>query len=409
MAWVQKRQPSAVFFELVYDVKMLQELRKRDVKLGRQTINRLHFYGSIFLVLIIALFIGRVYISLLEPRKDFFNELWAPAYLLVHGQSPYDTSMFNPISPAAWLPMSIGFFYWLGWLEDTIALRAWFIASLFQLGFMVFLVQGKHRPLHVSLISGLFVFSFPPALYHLILGQFSLITTTCLILALHSVTKQRHWLTAFLLALALSKPQLCTVFIFGLSIYYFKQARWRGLLSFWARVLSMIVVLCLPLFIAHLNWIPDAVASMRANPYWLYPSLFIVFKINLGVLGVWAWALLALAVLGLGIILWNNFPLSVAGYWSLALALFITPYIGSWDFVILLPLWIFTFSKVHWGRKIFLIISFLLAWYGMNLVQRMESSDNYFFWWVPPWFMTSAALVTDWKDQIRLKSGTFPE
>ena len=50
------------------------------------------------------------------PRKDFYNELWGPAYLLVNGQSPYDTPILDPVLPAVWLPMAIGFFFPLGWL-----------------------------------------------------------------------------------------------------------------------------------------------------------------------------------------------------------------------------------------------------------------------------------------------------
>ncbi len=386
----------AVFFELVYDLVMLKKLRERDVKPGTGAIQGFHFYSSILVLSLVAFFFALIYWNLLEPRKDFFNELWAPAYLLVHGKSPYDTSSFNPISPAAWLPMSIGFFFPLGWLGDDIALRIWFISSLLELGWMIFWVQGKFKPPYISFITGLIVFSFPPTLYHLILGQFSIAAMICLILAVHFVLMERDWVAAFLLALALSKPHLGTLAMLGLSYYYFQRGGSRALLLFWMRVLAMILVLCIPLFIAYPNWIPDALISMKANPYWSYPSLFILFERYLGAWGLGIWMIVVLVVIWIGFMLWRKLPPMHAIYWSLGLAPLITPYVGSWDFVVVLPVFIFTFIQVNWMRRVFLIFSFLFAWYGMYLVQNMEPSHNHYFWWVPVWFMLSAALVTSW-------------
>jgi hypothetical protein len=66
---------------------------------------------------------------IVQPRKDFYNELWGPAHLLVRGESPYDTSSLNADLPAVWPPMAIGVFAPLGWLSEKTASRLAFTCS----------------------------------------------------------------------------------------------------------------------------------------------------------------------------------------------------------------------------------------------------------------------------------------
>ncbi|MDP2778460.1 MAG: hypothetical protein Q8O48_12540, partial [Anaerolineales bacterium] len=157
------------------------------------------------------------------------------------------------------------------------------------------------------------------------------------------------------------------------------------------------LALCIPLFIAYPNWIPDAILSMTQNPPWLYPSLFILFQRHSGAWGVVLGGATAIVTLWLSYFLWKKLPPAQAMVWSLALAPLFSPYVGSWDFVILLPLLISTFATIDWGRKVFIIILYALAWYGMALVQMQENSHNHFFWWVPLWFLGMSALMTNWK------------
>ena len=316
---------------------------------------------------------------------------------MVRGESPYNTASLDPVLPAAWFPMAIGFFGPLGWLSENIALLTWYLISIIELSAIIFFSQGKYRTLQVSVMTALLAFSFPPTLYHVMLGQISLTVALCMILATQLAIKNRPWLAAFFVALGLSKPHLGLLALFGLSIYYFKQGGFREMLVFWIRAFLAIIILCLPLFFAYSNWMPDAIASMQANPYWDYPSILVVLRANLGAWGLFVWGLIVSAVLGLVYFMWKKLPTNVAIYWSLGLSLLITPYIGSWDFVVLLPIFIATFAQTDWKRKLVLILSYLLAWYGMALVQRMEPSYNYFFWWVPLWLLASVAVVTPWK------------
>ncbi len=91
----------------------------------------------------------------------------------------------------------------------------------------------------------------------------------------------------------------------------------------------------------------------------------------------------------------SRLPLPCYGVWGLQQLLH--PYIWSWDFVLLLPIWISTFARVDWKRKLFLLTFYGVAWYGMALVQMQQAGDNSLFWWVPLCFIAVLVFVTDWK------------
>ncbi len=358
---------------------------------------RFQSYASFPVLGLIALCATRLFWRLITPRKDFFNELWGPAYLLAHGQSPYDTASLNPNLPAAWFPMAIGFFFPLGWMSEMSAAQIWFLLSILALCGTILLAMGKARTILTSITLALFCFFFPPVLNHLYLGQISIIATFCVALAARFIEHDQPWRAAVVLALAFSKPHLAFLPMLGFCLHYFQRGGWKAVFAFGGKVALLSFAMTIPLFIAEPNWIPDALVSMRSNPFWLYPSLFIVY---LRALPGWEWILWGLTlvfILGLGWFLWTRLPLKQATYWSLALAPLASPYIGSWDFVVLLPLLFLAFAEADWRRKIFLACSYLLAWIGMALVQIQPGSDNHFFWWVPLWFTAAIALVTDWK------------
>lgn len=169
------------------------------------------------------------------------------------------------------------------------------------------------------------------------------------------------------------------------------------MVSSWGRIFIMGLLLCLPLFAAYPNWIPDAIISMRNNLPWSYPSLYILFERFFGTWGHFLWVFTSLFVTGANFWLWKKLPIKNAVYWSLALAPLATPYVGSWDFVVLFPLLISTYVNVNWKRKIFLWIAYCIAWIGMARIQMLEVSHNHYFWWVPLWFIGAIIFATDWK------------
>lgn len=356
-----------------------------------------HKYASILMLVLMGILTGWLFKQLTAPRMDFYNELWGPAYLLAQGKSPYDTSGLNTNLPAAWFPMAIGFFSPLGWLPENSAPQVWYVFNIMEICAIIYMAQGDNRSVYNTVILALLGFFFPPTLNHFSLGQISITVTLCLVLAVHFANKERHWLAAFFIALAFSKPHLALLAGLGLSYHYYLRGKTREMIFFWGRTLLISLALCIPLFITYPNWIPDAILSMTQNPPWLYPSLFILFQRYFGAWGVVLGGATAIVTLWLSYFLWKKLPPAQAMVWSLALAPLFSPYVGSWDFVILLPLLISTFATIDWGRKVVIIILYAIAWYGMALVQMQESSHNHFFWWVPLWFLGMSALMTNWK------------
>lgn len=359
--------------------------------------NTFHAYASIFMLAFVAAFVGYLFWNLMLPRKDFYNELWGPAYLLVRGQSPYDTSSLNPILPAAWLPMAIGFFFPLGWLPEELALQVWYIFNILEICLIVYLVQGKNRNLYNTVALALIWFFFPLTLNHINIGQFSITITLCWILAVYFLEKDQQWTSVVCIALALSKPHLGFLAMLGWSYYVYQRSGLRTMLSSWVRIFAMCLILCIPLFAAYPNWIPDAIISMGKNPPWSYPSLYILFERFFDAWGHILWGVTTLIVIGWNFWIWKKLPMKTAVYWSLALAPLVTPYVGSWDFVVLLPLLSSTYVTVDWKRKVFLWVAYCIAWFGMARVQMLEASHNHYFWWVPLWFIGAVILVIDWK------------
>lgn len=353
-----------------------------------------HTYASIFVLVLAAVIVGYLFWNLMLPRMDFYNELWGPAYLLVHGQNPYDTSSLDPELPAVWLPMAIGFFFPLGWLSETIALQVWYVFTILEICLIVYVVQGKKRNLYNTVALALICFFFPITLNHINLGQLSITVTLSWVLAAYFLEKDRHWMAALCIALAMSKPHLGFLAILGLSFRYYIRGGFRLMFSFWTRIFAMCLILCIPLFIADPNWIPDLIINMRENPPWSYPSLYILFERFFGVWGYVLWGFSSLIVISATLWLWKKFSLKKAVYWSLALALLVTPYLGSWDFVVLFPLIVFTYVNVNWLRKGFLWLVYCITWVGMAHVQRLEPSHNHYFWWVPVWFIGAMFLST---------------
>ncbi len=370
---------------------------------------RFHTYTSILVLALIAAFVAYIFWKLMLPRKDFYNELWGPAYLLVRGHSPYNTASLNPNLPAAWLPMSIGFFFSLGWLPETPALQVWYVFNILEICAIVYFVQDENVNLFNTIASALLCFFFPLTLNHINLGQFSITAVLCWVLALHYYERRNNSvnLSALLIALALSKPHLGMLPMLGLSYSQYARSGIRIALALWARILAMCAILCIPLFIAYPNWIPDMLISMGKNPPWSYPSLYILFQRFLGKPGLFLWVLTTLIIVAINFGIWKKLPAKNALYWSLALAPLATPYIGSWDFVVLFPLLISAYINADWKRKIFIWVAYISAWGLMARIQMMVPSHNHYFWWVPLWFI-GVAILSEAKNLRNLLGNSSP-
>lgn len=360
----------------------------------------IEMFGAFLMLATIGVLFAFQFQTLIKPRMDFYNELWAPAHLMVNRQSPYDTSILNTNLPPAWFPMIIGFFFPLGWLPEEIALKTWFIFNILLLSMVVLIsIRGRLSIFNTTLL-GIIFFVFPPTLNHFYLGQISVLVTLFLVISFHLMSRERHWSASAFLALALSKPHLALLAVLGMSYHYYQKYKMKGLGAFWGRTFIMSLGLCIPLFIAFPGWIPDFLRSMSQNPIWSYPSLFVLYQRYFGTWGSVLWGFSNLLVLLFAYQLWRNQSPTYAYYWSLALTLLVTPYLGSWDFVILLPMIGATFTSVDWKRKSAMLVFYIIAWMGMAYIQMQEVSHNHYFWWVPIWFIGLSTLVMNWKSVL---------
>jgi hypothetical protein len=328
------------------------------------------------------------YHSIIQPRKDFYNNLWAPAHLLIRGESPYDTASLAPDLPAVWMPMAVGMFVPLGLLPPETASSLWFLLN--AAGLIALVLLSMPKPLSIGALAAgiLFAALFPPFLQHAMLGQISILSALFLMTAAKFAEKRWDWAAACFLAAGLSKPQIGFLIMLGIGLCYFQQGGLRLTVRFGLKTLTAITIMCLPLFASQPDWYFDWLASLQSNRVaWMHPSILYQLRQLLGNWGYFPWACITIATVWVALWLWKTRPSHEAALWSLALTLLITPYVWSWDFILLLPLFIHTFSRTGWKYKAILAAGYVVGWTGMAVIQLSANDHNSRFWWVPLWFL----------------------
>lgn len=358
-------------------------------------------------LLLLALVVFAIFFSLqpiTRSQTDFYNNLWAPAYLLTQRESPYNTASLQPELPALWMPTAVGLFSFLGFFEFNAAQQIWFFLNIAGLALFLHLSLPEEHLLSVLLAGMFLAYFFPPTINHFSLGQVSILSALCLFLAVKRM--ERHpWRSAFFLAVGMVKPQIGFFILFGVGFYQFRSGGLKKLFSYGLKAFLAALTLTLPLFLAKPNWIPDFIASLQANTLqWKHPS--ILFQLD-GWMGNWKylpWGVLLLGAFWLIIRLWKNEPPHVAALWTLALTVLITPYVWSWDFVLLLPLFVYVFSISNWQGKALLLIGYGLVWVGMAFIQLSTDFHNSRFWWAPISFMGVLTLAAQLRHQNQIQS-----
>ncbi|NWF64413.1 MAG: DUF2029 domain-containing protein [Chloroflexi bacterium] len=340
----------------------------------------------LFTAALLALAVFVAFRPITQSQTDFYNNLWAPVHLLVRGESPYNTTPLHPDLPALWMPPAIGFFSFLGFFRFEMAQQIWFLLNILGLAGLLYLSISKTQLTPVLLPGLLLAYFFPPAVNHFALGQVSILIALSLLLAVRFVDSS-PWRSAFFLAFGMTKPQLGFLVLFGICVYLIKQAGWMRLLRYGLRTFLAVLTLSLPLFLADSKWISDFFASLQANVQWTHPSLFSQLGEHLGEWKYLPWGVLLLCALWAAAQLWMRLSKNASVLWTLALTLPITPYVWSWDFVLLLPLFFFALSNTNWKGKAILIAGYALAGAGMTVIQLSENFHNSRFWWVPLWFV----------------------
>ncbi len=324
---------------------------------------------------------------------DFRNNLWGPAYLLTQGKSAYDIDLLFDIGNALWMPMSIGLFFPLGFIPLQQASNLWWVLNLFGGSLLIWLVVRPYRRafplLAASIAAGLF---FPPSIAHFWLGQMTFLIALAFIVIVFFSDSIPDPLSALLLAVALAKPQLGLMVLPGLMIMKYRSGGFKNTIRYIVFLAVSILFLTIPLYISNASWLSDFCLQLGRNPDWQHPSSLTVFRTLLPDFGVFLWLAIAAAGMWCNLRSWLRLPPSEALLWSLAITSAVTPYIWTWDFVLILPLF---FSRVHQFRsrkaQAVLLGGYLVSCAAMVGI-RLEGLSEYSMWWVP-WFYLFIILV----------------
>jgi hypothetical protein len=342
---------------------------------------RIIIFSTLFLLLC-SLFI--IFFKF-QPGWDFRNNLWAPSYLLLHQHSPYDINALFADSNSIWMPMIIGVFFPIGYLPLQQAYNLWIMINIYALLFLVYISNFdlKFSTLSFLVLLIYFVF-FPSTMSVLVLGQISLLTCSILLLVIKFDHKLHPLIIGLLLALSLSKPQLAIFFIPAYMVSVYKESGFKKTIISFSYMMAGVVLTCTPVFILYPNWIPDFLINIRNNPSWLQPTLYTLIFRDLGQVGRILGTLFFLSGFCICLFLTMRLPKKIALLWSLALTTIFSPYIWSWDFVLLLPLFSFYFcSKMSLTRKVLLIAGYIiciLVFISMKVQGNIMDAQN---WWIP--------------------------
>jgi len=339
------------------------------------------------------------------PGWDFRNNLWAPSFLLIQGQSPYNLAVLYELGSAVWLPVAIGMFWPMGYLPLQQASNLWWMLSLVSLIAVVWLSCGFKRPPKLLFTISLFLaFIFPPTISHFSLGQITILICLIFLLIAAYGHKLHPLLLAVMIVLTLSKPQLIIFFLPGYLFSYFREKGSSRTMQLLLYLVISLGIITLPLFVFYPQWTSDFLRSITDNPVWAHPSSLFILRTNLIYIGELIWWILLIVGSGINLYLWLRLPKREAAVWSLALTTLITPYVWSWDFVLLIPLFTsYLYKKMPGYSTWLLYIAFISCWGVIAYMKLTGQTSDELYWWVP-WYLVGFVIISSTKVRLPLKS-----
>ncbi len=326
--------------------------------------------------------------TIIPVSWDFRNNLWGPTYLLIHRASPYNIHVIFRDSNAIWLPMIIGLLLPMGLLPMQWASNLWLLLNLSALFTTVVLSTNiPRRSLPWIVVTTFALAIFPSSMSVFRFGQISLIVC----LALTALSKYRQRLPPLaaggLLAVSLTKPQLLILYLPAFLALCLREQGARRAVQVVLSTVIWSVALCIPLFLLYPNWIPDFQHNLAINQPWFYPSLysFLSSTIASPTLPVALAALYVLVGLGVMALVLSRVEGYEALLWALALTPLFSPVIWSWDFVLILPLLVFSASRARSRVTEWVLYLGYATCTLAFIVMRIQGVFNdQFAVWVPP-------------------------
>lgn len=314
---------------------------------------------------------------------DFRNNLWGPSYLLLHNQNPYHIKLLFTDSNAVWLPPAIGLFSFLGAFPFETSRVLWLLINLTAFFIVCLLILQPVRSLS-ELCWILLLALFPSTIVNFTMGQFSIFSLFAMVFLAKFYSQIPPWITGLFLALLFTKPQLI---IFCLPVFIFRLMLEKGTVSVLIQIIWIATGLLIsssPLIIGSENWIYQLIENLKGNTRWLQPNpySFLVQQIGLPPLIGFFFFAIALSFLFYYSYAHNMYDSIIL---SMAITTLLSPFIWSWDFVLLLPLVISSYKKnnIKIARLIILLgFSAITLFYSVIKISGYNSDD--LFIWVPP-------------------------
>lgn len=318
---------------------------------------------------------------------DFRNNLWGPAYLLVHHMSPYGIkNLFDSVN-AVWMPVIIGLFFPIGYLPLQTAFNLFSLLNLLALfGIAFLLTRTAAKPLTRWLAAIFALVIFPATVSQFVMGQVSMLICLDFLLLIVYFDRLKPVVIGALLAFSYTKPQLALLFLPAFLVIYCRIFGFGNLIRVIGSTIAWIFLFCLPLFLFYPGWIPDFLANLIGNSQWQYPT-FYAFLLNSSVSRTAVMALSGLfLLLGICLAVFLTFRRNrtEALLWSLALTPLFSPIVWSWDFVLLLPMFVYLMGEPKSYRNGWLLYGGYAVCILLFIMLRSGINNDHLSFWVPP-------------------------
>lgn len=318
---------------------------------------------------------------------------------MLHNQNPYQIEQLFTESNAVWLPPVIGFFLWLGMFPFEVSRIFWLLITLITFFILCFtLLQPVKSPNELVWI--ILLVLFPSTIINFTMGQFSIMSCFVMVCVAKSYNKIPPWVNGFLFALLFSKPQLI---IFSLPVFIFRLMLEKGKKKAFIQIVWIMVGLLIyssPFLFINKDWTLQLIENLRGNSRWLQPNPFSYLVQYIG-----HPTLIGLFLVVISLLFLFRYSYTHSMYetivFSMAITTILSPYIWSWDFVLLIPLLINSFKKYDLkASKMVAFIGYVAITLLFSAMKIAGYNSDEFFIWVPPSILILLLLANRIENQF---------
>jgi hypothetical protein len=346
-----------------------------------------------------------------------FSVFWASAWLLRHGESPYDPGDWAaiylqipnvPRQDSAFLyPLPTALIFLpLSFMPESLARDLWLIFSqLFIIGaavICIFTQEWRSDRLLLLPIVVLSLFVFVPAMYAVMNGQINSILVVAIALTFLFWSRKKWVEGGLVLGLLILKPTGAGTFIFAAIIWLILQKKWEALVGVTLTLASALTFS----WIIEPRWLGDWLSVALTKPAQMWPEVPTLWGLSVSLFGPEKpWLLLA-ASLSTMLLLFSVRLVSrkepeVQLTWLsgivIPLSLISTPYLLYYEMVMLIPSMLAGMALLdRAGASFAAVVSFPLLFSLLSVVIFSLSLKNGDLVWIllPVLVLGSFFLIT---------------